>query len=104
MIQAAYSTEAWASQVTNPQNRLEQLEPVLARLGGSIESAYFTFGEYDIVAITQFPDNRAAAALSMAAASSGSVKNLKTTPLMTIEEGVEAMGQAGGSGYSAPGS
>lgn len=102
MIQAAYSTEAWASQVAKPQNRLEQLEPVFTRLGGSIESVYFTFGDYDIVAIAQFPDNKAAAALSLAASSSGSVKSLKTTPLMTIEEGVDAMRQAGGSGYKPP--
>ena len=102
MIQAAYSTEAWASQVASPQNRLEQLEPVFSRIGGSIESAYFTYGDYDIVANAQLPDNTAAAALSLAAASSGSVKSLKTTPLMTIEEGVDAMRQAGGSGYRPP--
>lgn len=104
MIQASYSSEAWASQVSEPQNRLDQLKPVFERLGGSIKSVYFTFGEYDIVAIAEFPDNQAAAALSLAASASGSVKTLRTTPLMTIEEGVDAMRQAGSSGYRPPGS
>ena len=39
-----------------------------------------------------------------AAYTGGAVKGIKTTPLMTIEEGIEAMRKAGGSTYSPPGS
>jgi hypothetical protein len=44
------------------------------------------------------------AAFALAAAASGAAKVMKTTPLMTIEEGIEAMRKAGGTGYRPPGS
>ena len=43
-----------------------------------------------------------AASLSLAFSAGGSVKAVKTTPLMTVEEGVEAMRKAGGTGYQPP--
>jgi len=72
-------------------------------LGGRIESAYYAFGEYDVVGIMEMPDNVSAAALSLAASAGGAMKAIKTIPLMTIEEGIEAMRKAAGSGYRPPG-
>ena len=103
MIQAAYTGESWGAQIKNPQNRLEQLRGAVEGLGGSIESGYYTFGEYDIVGIIQFPDNESAAAFSLAASAGGAVASVRTTPLMTMEEGVAAMRKAGGSSYRPPG-
>ena len=102
MVQAGYTSAAWGAQIGNPQNRAEQLRPVIEGLGGTLESLYYTFGEYDIVGIAQFPDNQAAAAFSLAASAGGSVSSLKTTPLLTAEEGMEAMRKAGSSGYRPP--
>jgi hypothetical protein len=39
----------------------------------------------------------------MAASAGGAVKATKTTPLMTMEEGIEAMRKAGTAGYRPPG-
>ena len=55
MLQGAYTGEAWATQVANPQNRIEVVRPVFEGLGGRIESAYYAFGEYDIIVIAEFP-------------------------------------------------
>jgi uncharacterized protein with GYD domain len=62
-----------------------------------------SFGEYDAHVILQAPDNVTAAALSLAAAAGGSVKAVRTTPLMTMEEGMEAMRKAAAAGYRPPG-
>jgi uncharacterized protein with GYD domain len=104
LVQAAYTPEAWAAQLRNPQDRVEVLRPLVERLGGKLETAFFAFGEYDIVAIAEYPDNVNAAAFSLVAAAGGSVKSFKTTPLMTIEEGLAAMrkGQEVASLYQAP--
>jgi uncharacterized protein with GYD domain len=91
LVQAAYTPEAWAGQLKDPQNRLDVLRPLVERLGGKLETAFFAFGEYDIVAIGEYPDNVSAAAFSLVAAAGGAVKSIKTTPLMTIEEGLTAM-------------
>src|SRR5215831_15656993 len=103
LVQAAYTSEAWAAQLQNPHNRVEVIRPVIEGLGGRIVSVYFAFGDYDMVGIVDMPNNVSMAAFSLAAAAGGAVKTVKTTPLMTIEEGLEAMRQASGSGYRPPG-
>jgi uncharacterized protein with GYD domain len=104
LFQVTYTSEAWAAQVRHPQNRVEVIRPIIDRLGGRIECVYYAFGEYDVVAIAEMPDNVSAAALALAFAAGGAAKALKTTPLMTIEEGLEAMRKASGTGYRPPGS
>jgi uncharacterized protein with GYD domain len=78
---------------------------MLEKLGGRFGSAYFAFGEYDLVSMIELPDNFTGAAASMLISARGSAEAIKTTPLMTIEEGVEAMrrGAAAVPDYRAPG-
>jgi uncharacterized protein with GYD domain len=103
LTQAAYTSEAWAAQIRDPRDRIEIIGAVAERLGGRIVSAYLSFGDYDIVVISEFPDQEGVAALVMAVAAGGAVKSVKTTPLMTIDEGISAMRKATGSGYQPPG-
>ncbi|MBV9326686.1 MAG: GYD domain-containing protein [Chloroflexi bacterium] len=91
LLQVAYTPEAWAAQLKNPQDRVKIVSELMQRLGGRFESAYFAFGDYDIVAVMDLPDNQSAAAASMVVSAGGSVKAIKTTPLMPVEEGIQAM-------------
>ena len=102
LLQVAYTPQAWAALIKNPQDRVQALKPMLDKMGGKIESAYFAFGDYDLVAILQMPGNADAAAFSIAAAAGGAVKSLKTTPLLTTAEGLDAMRKAAASGYTPP--
>ena len=103
LIQAAFTPEAWAKLVKSPQDRKAAVAPMVEKLGGRLESYWYSFGDYDSVVIVQVPDNVTAAALSLAASASGSIKAIKTTPLMTMEEGMEAMRKAAAAGYRPPG-
>jgi uncharacterized protein with GYD domain len=103
LLQVAYTPDAWAAQLKNPQNRIEAIRPAVEGLGGKIECAYISFGEYDIVAVLDMPDNVSAAAFSIAASAGGAVKAAKTTPLMTMEEGIAAMRKGAAAGYRPPG-
>jgi uncharacterized protein with GYD domain len=58
-----------------------------------------SFGEYDLVVVIEMPNNVAAAAFALAVAGGGSVKTVKTTPLLSLEEGVAALKKASTSGY-----
>jgi uncharacterized protein with GYD domain len=58
----------------------------------------------DVLVICQLPNNVSAAAFSMAGAAGGAVKAIKTTPLMSTEEAMEAMRKANGLGYQPPSS
>ena len=53
--------------------------------------------------IGEFPDNVKAASAVVAVLAGGAVKGSKTTPLMTIDEGLEVMKNAEGAVYRPPG-
>ena len=103
LLQAAYTSEAWATMTKNPQDRSTDVRSVIEALGGRLESAYVSFGDYDAVVIAEFPDNETAASFAMRAAAAGHVKTLKTTPLLTTAQAVEAMGRGGSQDYPIPG-
>ncbi len=102
LLQAAYTPEAWANLVKNPQDRVEAIRPVVESLGGKVIAGFLSFGKYDTIALAEMPDDVSAAAFSMAAAAGGAVKTVKTTPLLTNQEGVEAMRKAASIGYQPP--
>ena len=99
LLQVAYTADGWAALVKHPQDRIEAVRPAVEHAGGKIESAYYAFGKYDVVLIAELPDNASAASVAIAFAAGGALKAVKTTPLMTSQEAVEAMKKAGGTGY-----
>ncbi len=103
MIQGSYSTTSVAGMVRNPQDRAAAVQPLVDQLGGSLVTLDFAFGDYDVVAIGEFPDNVSMAALSMAVTASGAFSAFKTTVLIPMNEAVEAMRKAGTISYRPPG-
>jgi uncharacterized protein with GYD domain len=99
LIEAAYTSEAWAILVKNPQDRIQVVQATIEKLGGKIEKSWLSFGDYDIVVIVDLPDSVSAAAFAMAISAGGSCRTVKTTPLLTVQEGLEAMKKAAASGY-----
>jgi uncharacterized protein with GYD domain len=99
LIEVDYNAQGWAALVKQPQNRIEAVRPAVEKAGGKIEAAYYAFGKYDVVVIVEMPDNVSAAALAIAFAAGGTLNAVKTTPLLTAQEAMEAMKKAGGTGY-----
>jgi uncharacterized protein with GYD domain len=99
MLQVSYSSEGWQALTAQPQNRVEVVKQAVENLGGKIVSAWFAFGEHDVILITEMPDNVSAAGLAIAFAGGGALKSVQTTPLLSANEAVEAMKKAGASGY-----
>jgi len=97
--QVGYSREGWQALVKHPQDRVEVIKPAIEKLGCKIKSAWFAFGEYDVVVITEMPDNVNAAAIAMAFAAGGACKAVQTTVLLSVGEAVEAMKKASQAGY-----
>ena len=99
LVQASYTSEAMASLIKSPQNRSEVVRKSVEKLGGKMVGTWLCFGDYDIILILEMPDQVSAAAMALAAAAGGSLKSIKTTPLLNIEEGLAAGKKAAGSGY-----
>lgn len=80
--------------------RVETVRASLQSVGATLESFYYAFGDTDVFAIADFPDEATAAAWSLAINSSGAVK-LNLVPLMAPEalDGMSAKQPS----YRAPG-
>lgn len=102
MFQTSYTPAAMSAIMQSEQDRSQLIRSVVSKLGGLLEGIWFAFGDYDIVAICQMPDSQSMAAFAMAVAAGGAVKSVKTTPLLTWEEGQNAMRSAAASGYRPP--
>jgi uncharacterized protein with GYD domain len=99
LVQISYAADTWAALVRNPQDRAEAVRGAIENLGGKIEQIWLAFGDEDVVGILDMPDNIAAAAISIAFSAGGACKSVKTTPLLSFPEGIEAMKKAAQCGY-----
>jgi len=54
-VQVGYTAEAWAAMSRGPHRVVERVQASAEALGGSIESLFFCFGDYDLVGIVDFP-------------------------------------------------
>ncbi|GHJ39753.1 GYD domain-containing protein [Streptomyces sp. TS71-3] len=90
LIQAAYTPEGTKGLLAEGgSGRRAAAEQVVAGLGGTVETVYFTFGDDDILLIVDLPDPAAMAAVSLAVKATGAVRT-RATPLLTVEEVDEA--------------
>lgn len=102
MVQGSYTADAWAKMIHKPEDREKIYRKLIEKAGGKLKAFYFAFGDKDVVAILETPDAATAAALSLAVAAPGHVKNITTTPLVTSQEGMEIMKKAAGLPYQGP--
>jgi uncharacterized protein with GYD domain len=94
LFEVAYTSSSWAAQVRLQGNVLERIQPLLDGAGGTVTGCFYAFGDYDLVLLADFPGNEEAAAFSLAATAGGSVRSIKTVPLLSIDQGISAMTRA----------
>jgi uncharacterized protein with GYD domain len=101
LIQASYTAEGLKGLAKDKASgRKAAVQAAMKQVKGKLESFYFAFGSDDAVIIVEAPDNIAAAALSLTVGSTGLV-NIRTTPLLTVDEVDQALALP--SKYRAPG-
>jgi uncharacterized protein with GYD domain len=100
MYQAAYTPESIAAQIREPQDRIEAVRPFFAAMGANILVGGYPFGDYDVIAIYDAPDDVTAAALAQAIAAGGAVRAAKTTRLLSGGEWIESLRKAQNSTYA----
>jgi uncharacterized protein with GYD domain len=99
LVQVSYTAEAVAALIKKPQDRTEVVRKSIEKLGGSMHGLWLSFGDHDVVVLADLPDNTAAAAVALAVAGGGACKSVKTTPLLSVGEGMAALKKAASSGY-----
>lgn len=94
MFQAKYSVDAFKAMLNKPQDRTEAGRKAVEAVGGKLHDLYFSFGEYDVVAIVEAPDDHAMGAAAMVLAASGAFSGGKTTKLVTAADAKSIMEKA----------
>jgi uncharacterized protein with GYD domain len=101
LIQASYTAEGVRGLLKDGgSDRRAAVAKMIEGLGGVSECFYFAFGENDVYAIAQLPDNATAAAVSLAITATGAVTT-NVVVLLTPEEIDEAAKKT--VAYRAPG-
>jgi len=86
LIEASYSAEGLRGLAKDKASGREAaVKTTLSSVGGKLISMYYALGEGDVYIVCECPDHVAAAALSLAASSSGLIRT-KTTSLLTVKE------------------
>jgi len=97
------SGEAVKRFIAQPSDRAAVVRGAAESVGGSLESYYWMFGQYDGVAILELPDSKTAAALSLAVTSSGSFTTFETHELIEAGDLAAIAERARGLSYRPPG-
>lgn len=83
------------------RSRVNAIEEMCSGVGGKLESFHFAFGDVDVFAICELPDDETAAAVSFTIGAAGAV-GLKTVKLLSPEQADNAIARS--VGYRPPGS
>jgi uncharacterized protein with GYD domain len=106
LLQARYSTGAWARMLRVRDDRTGALRTLVESLGGSLERMFWDVENCTGFAIAEFPDSVSAAALITAVTGTGSFTAVGAHELLTQEQMYDALTMARSAypGYRAPGS
>ena len=104
LFQWRYKDPAIKAMMETPQDRPAELRKAVEAFGGRLHQFFFAFGEYDGVSIVEFPNNESCAACAVTLTGAGANTTLRTTVLLTANEGQAAMLRASSvsHGYRSP--
>ena len=91
LFQWKYKDPAIKAMMETPQDRPAELRKAVEAFGGRMHQFFFAFGEFDGVSIVEFPNNESCAACAVTLIGAGGPATLRTTVLLTANEGQAAM-------------
>ena len=94
LFQGRYTPAALKAMVDKPQDREAAARPLVEAVGGKLHHVFFCFGQEDVIALIEAPDDTAMAACAMIIGGSGAFGGGATTKLMTSAEAQKAMTSA----------
>ena len=98
----SYTPETWARLMKNPEDRREAARKYIESVGGKLHGFWYAFGAYDGYTLWEAPDNVSMAAVALAIGSGGALSKIETTPLLTVDDTLQALKRAQGVAYKPP--
>jgi uncharacterized protein with GYD domain len=103
LTRTTYTPDSWAKMVANPEDRREAIGALAESIGGRIVDLWYAFGEHDAYALIEAPGPVEMAGALAQVGASGAFSRLETTPLLTVDEMLEALQMARDVNFTAPG-
>ena len=75
-------TEQGIKNFRDTVRRAEDARGLIEKHGGQLRQIFWTLGEYDIVAVTEFPDDATATAVAL---QTGALGNIRTTTMKAFD-------------------
>jgi uncharacterized protein with GYD domain len=94
ITQGRFTQDAMKGMIARPEDRAEEVRKLYAKMGGKLLAYYFTFGEYDFLAVSEGPIEDVATCAIVVDAGGG-ITGLKTTLAMTSADMKNAFAKAG---------
>ena len=95
MFKGRYTTNSIKSLVEKPEDREAAARKMIEALGAKLHHLFFCFGDEDVIALIEAPDDETMAAGALLVGASGTMSGGSTTKLMTSKEAMKAMKKAG---------
>jgi uncharacterized protein with GYD domain len=87
----SYTPETWARLMKNPEDRRVAARTYIESVNGKLHGFWYAFGAYDGYCLWEAPDNISMAAVGLAITGGGALSKFETTPLLTVEETLDAL-------------
>src|SRR5215469_18352400 len=84
--QVSYTTDARKRLLSDPNDRYDAVRAPIEKLGGTLQSSFFTLGQFDVLVISEFPVDVSPAAIAVAFSQGGAIASIHTIPLLPLPE------------------
>ena len=95
ITQGRFTREYVKGGLAKPEDRHAAVSKLCEQAGGRMVSLHFTLGHYDFMLLTEMPDAKAAAAISLVASGGGGTEGMTTTQAFTTAEAKDLFTSAG---------
>jgi uncharacterized protein with GYD domain len=95
VTQGRFTREYVRGGLAKPEDRQAAISKLCEQAGGRLISLHFTLGQYDFLVLSDMPDAKAAAAISLAASGGGGIQDVVTTQAFTTAEAKDLFQRAG---------
>lgn len=95
MTQGRFTREYVKGGLAKPEDRHAAISKLCEQVGGRLISLHITLGQYDFLLLSDMPDARAAASVSLIASGGGGIQDAVTTQAFTTAEAKDLFERAG---------
>ena len=99
----SYTPATWARLISHPEDRRKAAQSYIESVHGKLHGFWYAFGAHDAYILWEAPDNVSMAAVALAITGGGALSSLETTPLLTVDETLDALRKAREIQYRPPG-